>query len=150
MSDAALELPVSPWAGRASAAAGVGALVSLVVVIIGWEGVSNEARFDDAQPWFVVGVVGLLVGFAAAVFWLSTAAKRIRGVRLECHALLRAEFGPGSDKVGVANASSGPVRFVRAAGMVKVHLDSCELMTGKDHDEVIPGADAARCGVCLP
>jgi hypothetical protein len=34
--------------------------------------------------------------------------------------------------------------------MVKVHLDTCELVTGKDCDEVPFGADAPRCGVCGP
>lgn len=147
MSDAALDLPASPWTGRASAAAGVAALVSLAVVVLGWDRVSNEATFDDAQPWFVVGVIGLLIGFGAAVLWLSSAAKRIRSVRLECHRLLRKEFGIGAPVAVEAVVASE--RWVRAAGMTKIHRETCELIAGKDVDEV-PADAAELCGMCAP
>ena len=150
MSDVALDLPASPWTGRSSTAAGAAALVSVAIVLLGWQGVSNEKTFDDAQPWFVVGVLGLLVGFAAAVLWLNSAAKRIRGVRLECHRLLRAEFGIGVPAAATTATAAGP-RYVRAAGMTKVHLDTCELVAGKAYDELpaLP-ADAELCGMCSP
>jgi hypothetical protein len=149
MSEVALDPPASPWTGRVNTAAGVAALVSLAVIVLGWHGVSNRATFDDAQPWFVVGVLGLLLGFAVAVVWLNSAAKRIRGVRLECHRLLRAEFGIGVPTTA-DDAPSGS-RYVRAAGMTKVHLDTCELVADKAFDELpaLP-ADAELCGMCRP
>jgi hypothetical protein len=126
----------------------VAALLSLIGVVVAWNGVSRQATFDDAQPWFLFGVLALLVGLMAAVLWLSGAAKRIHGVRTECHAILRREFGIGATAAPVVAARSP--RYVRAAGMTKVHLDTCELISGKEYDEVPVGPDTPRCGVCCP
>jgi hypothetical protein len=155
MSDLALDhrslearLPASPWTGRASSGAAGCSVLSLVGVVIGWAGVSKSSTFSDAQPWFFVGVLALLIGFAAAVLWLNSAARRTRLVRLECHDILRRDYGLGTELVAPPSAS--PPRYVRAAGMVKVHKDSCELIVGKKFDEVLVGPDAQRCGVCCP
>jgi hypothetical protein len=145
-----LALPAAPWTGRANTLASAVAVVSLAGVLIAWDGVSNEAAFDDAQPWFFLGVMALLLGFADAVLWLSGAARRIRAVRAECHQILRREFGVDGAAAPAEAPEPRVARYVRAAGMVKVHLDSCELILGKDHDEVPDGADGERCGVCLP
>jgi hypothetical protein len=143
-----LVLPASPWTGRANRIAGLAALVSLIGVAIAWNGVSRQATFDGAQSWFVFGVFALLIGLLAAVLWLSGAAKRIHSVRRECHEILRREFGIGVAAVPVVEPRAP--RHVRAAGMVKVHLETCELVVGKEYDEVPVGPDTPRCGVCCP
>jgi hypothetical protein len=151
MSELALSdpgLPATPWTGRANKIASLAAAVSLVGVVGAWNGISHQSSFDDAQPWFFLGVMALLLGLADAVLWLSGAARRIRGVRLESHEILRREFGIGP--VAAVPVAQRAPRYVRAAGMVKVHLDSCELIAGKDCDEVPVGPDAERCGMCLP
>ncbi len=148
MSD--LTLPATPWTGRGNTLASAAAALSLAGVVIAWNGVSHEATFDDAQPWFFLGVMALLLGLADAVLWLSGAARRIRMVRDECHGILRREFGLDRPALPTGTTEARVPRYVRAAGMVKVHLDTCELIAGKDHDEVPDGADGERCGVCLP
>jgi hypothetical protein len=151
MSDVVVELPASPWTGRVSAAAGTAALVSLAVVGLGWEGVSKQATIDDAQPWFIVGVIGLVIGFGTAVLWLSSAARRLRGVRSECHALLAGRLAERATTATATERVRRTGRYVRVTGMTKIHLATCELVAGKSQDELseIP-ADADRCGMCRP
>ena len=164
---------VRPWAGWILAALGI------IVIIVGWYGVSGEALVAKQLPYLISGGLGgvALVGIGAAM--ISAERRRQDTGRIErleemvgeLRAVLLAHpdapsvraAGTGSPS-GLGAARSGPSTNGAApggAGLVALpsgttyHSPGCQMVRGKDGVEAVTAGSIeqrglAACRVCEP
>lgn len=147
---------------------GCGALV----LLIGWFGVSREALPGKQIPYLVSGGIGGIFLAVLGAYFLGTQEMRNDSGRLdrlehmveELHAaLLTRPDAPALDLTtemgqASANGSNGagsPARRVRVAdGGELFHRASCQLVVGKDAEDLTPAAARKRglrpCPACTP
>ena len=134
----------APWSvGQVRVVLGLG-LVGAVLVVVAYLGSADEARLEDQVAWINLAVAGLLVGgiAAGALLLAGRRAVGLRRLRLLHDPAPRA--GPVTDQVG------GPMVWLPGSSLV--HRPGCQLVEGKDTDEVdATGArqlELRRCAVC--
>jgi hypothetical protein len=154
-----------PWAGWVFL--GVGALL----ILVGYLGVSREAIVAKQIPYLVSGGIGGVLLAIVGAYFLGTEELRKDSGRLdrlermveELHGVLLertadANEAAGADAVPSGNGAgvtrSTSERVMAVAGGQTFHLASCQVVAGKDAEEL--SADEARgrhlrpCRVCQP
>ena len=163
---------VLPWAGWILAAVGV------VVIIVGWYGVSGQALVAKQLPYLISGGLGgvALVGIGAAI--ISAERRRQDTGRIErleemvgeLRAVLLAHSDAPTDVVGsprspgAAGARTGPSAngaAAESAGLVALptgttyHAPGCQMVRGKEGVEAVNAGGIEQrglsaCRVCEP
>jgi len=165
---------VRPWAGWILAAVGI------VVIIVGWYGVSGQALVAKQLPYLISGGLGgvALVGIGAAM--ISAERRRQDTGRIErleemvtelravlvSHPEAPADWPTVSDPFGATGAAprSGPAANGAAAGSsglvalptgTTFHSPGCQMVRGKDGVEAVSARSIEQrglsaCRVCEP
>ena len=162
---------VRPWAGWILAAVGV------IVIIVGWYGVSGQALVAKQLPYLISGGLGgvALVGIGAAM--ISAERRRQDTGRIErleemvaelrsvlvSHPEAPADWPTASDPFGAAAGHPGPSAngAARSSGLVALptgttfHSPGCQMVRGKDGVEAVSARSIEQrgltaCRVCEP
>jgi hypothetical protein len=105
-------------------------LLGAVLIVVAYLGAADEARLDDQFGWVNLGVVGLLIAGvgAGALLLVGRRAIGLRRVRLLRDAAQRATH--------VAATVDRDALLVWLPGSSLVHRPNCQLVRGKDVDEL--------------
>jgi hypothetical protein len=154
-----------PWAGWVFL--GVGALL----ILIGYLGVSREAIVAKQIPYLVSGGIGGVLLAVVGAYFLGTEELRKDSGRLdrlermvaELHGALleRVDDPPSAGGPDTAPSGNGagvtrstPDRVLALAGGQTFHLASCQVVAGKDAEELSADEACRRdlrpCRVCQP
>jgi hypothetical protein len=145
-----------PWAGWCFIALGV------LLVLLGYFGVSREAIVEKQIPYLVSGGIGGLLACILGAYFLGTEELRNDSGRLDrleqmvedLHAALLARpdapAPPGRNGTGTLHAPE----LVVVDGGTTIHLRGCALAQGKDTKAVgakaLDGGKLQRCPLCEP
>jgi hypothetical protein len=141
-----------PWARRDLALPGLFILLGVIVLVVGWFGISDAVALNRQMRWLAVGIIGLIVGGFGMVLWLLAGLTKVTRLR-------RAVVAEADRRVTLATRSTGsaaaaPAGFATVAGMRRFHRTDCLMLTGKAAELGEPtdfaAAGLAPCGVCLP
>ena len=155
---------VRPYAGWIFIGAGA------LLMLIGWFGVSREALPAKQIPYLVSGGIGGMFLAVVGAYFLGTQELRKDSGRLdrlermveELHlVLLRRPDAPDPTALETAHSSNGSNgtaprlrKVVIVDGGELFHRPACELVEGKDGDEVTPVTARKRglrpCPACTP
>lgn len=152
-----------PWAGWAFIAAGI------LLVLLGYLGVSGEAIVEKQIPYLLSGGIGGVLACVVGAYFLGTEELRKDSGRLdrlermveELHlALLARPDAPAPAATSGANGARGHARLVARPELVAVaggstfHRTGCPLADGKDTTRLTPEAIAdgalSACPLCAP
>jgi hypothetical protein len=145
-----------PWARRDALFPGLLIGVGVVLLVVGWFGISDAIALESQTRWLALGIVGLIVGGLGMVVWLLAAMIRISQLRRAVYAEIdrrvsaaeRAAAGAATPTAEVA------VGFATAPGMRRYHRADCLMLRGKKAtvaaEADLTKAGLAPCGVCLP
>lgn len=148
-----------PWAGWVFIGAGV------LLVLLGYLGVSGEAIVEKQIPYLVSGGIGGVLACVLGAYFLGTEELRKDSGRLdrlermveELHlALLARPDAPSPAPVGNGNGNArhAPPELVAVAGGSTFHRPGCALADGKETTRLTPEeiADGAltACPLCAP
>jgi hypothetical protein len=121
----------APWTvGQVRLVLGLG-LLGAVLIVVAYLEAADEARLDDQLGWVNLGVVGLLVAGVGAGALLLAGRRAIGLRRLR---LLR-DAAPPTTAAPMARGDHGPL-LVWLPGSSLVHRPGCQLVRGKDVDEL--------------
>jgi hypothetical protein len=141
-----------PWTRRDLTLWALLMLAAIALMLIAWNGASNELRFEDDLAWLQLAIAGVAIAALANVLFFLAARRRVRG-------LLVALLSSGSASVSPPPVlRSAPMRgaagLVAAPTMTHFHRPGCQLAAAK------PVAIASRseheragrqpCGMCRP
>jgi hypothetical protein len=136
----------APWtSGQIRLVVGLG-LLGAALVVVAYLRAADEARLEDQLAWVNLGVIGLLVAGTGAGASLL-AGRRAIGLRR-----LRLLHDPVPRATPTPAAVDEAVQRVWVPGSSLVHRPGCQLVLGKDADEVDPGGarqlHLRPCAVC--
>ncbi|MDQ2651155.1 MAG: hypothetical protein M3Z03_16575 [Actinomycetota bacterium] len=129
-------------------------VASVVVMLVGWWGVSGTARLSHQVPWICVAVGGLILLGTGNSFWLLIGRRAVADRRRE----LLAAFAPFAADTGTATEvhlrNGAAPKPVAATGMGHYHRPTCQLVQGKATRAATVAAHAKAgrrpCGMCEP
>jgi hypothetical protein len=143
-----------PWTRRDAVLPGLLMLAGVVVLFIGWLGISDAVALNRQTRWLAVSIVGLIVGGLGMVLWLlaglATVTRLRRAVLAEANRRADSTARRTAPRTTVATAEGYGV----AEGMRRYHRADCLMLQGKQATMGEPAAFAEAgltpCGVCLP
>ena len=146
------EPPSLPWRHRDLHHAITLASVGAIVLLAGWEGISQTDDFNTQLLWIVVGAAGLILAGLGAALWLTAGFRNVRSrmLALPAETARRLSVLDAPSAAPVAAPVSG---YVTADGMTRWHHAACPLVAGKRGIHAIdPTAtpELRPCGVCAP
>ncbi len=147
------QLPSLPWRRSDLRQLVTLASVGAIVMLLGWEGVSETDDYNTQLIWIVVGASGLIVAALGAGLWLSAGFRNVRERMLAVPdetaaylAMLDGAPAPERDRASVAG-------LVTAPGMTRWHHADCLLVQGKRGLRTVDPArepELRACDVCNP
>jgi hypothetical protein len=143
-----------PWARRDAVLPGLLMLAGVIVLVIGWLGISDAVALERQTRWLAVSIVGLIVGGLGMVLWLLAGLTRVNRLRHAVVAAAERRVALAARAAAAPDAHAAPAGFGVAAGMRRYHRSDCLMLQGKTATTGEP-ADLAKsgltpCGVCLP
>jgi hypothetical protein len=153
---AALHDGHEPWARRDALLPGLFIGVGLVLLVVGWFGISDAIALESQTRWLALGIVGLIVGGLGMVVWLLAAMIRIGQLRRAVYAEIDRRVSAAERAAAAVPTPTAElvVGFATAPGMRRYHRVTCLMLQGK---KATPAAEAdltkaglVPCGVCLP
>jgi len=145
-----------PWARRDALLPGLFIAVGLVLLVVGWFGISDAVALERQTRWLAVGIVGLIVGGLGMVVWLLAAMIRISQLRRAVYAEIDRRVTAAERRAEAAPTPTAElaVGFATAPGMRRYHRVTCLMLAGKKATAAaeadLTKAGLAPCGVCLP
>lgn len=140
------------WERRSRLVLAAGWSVGLLVVFLGWWGMSGGATSDDQFRWLGLGVAGMILCLAVSAAWVFTGIRAV-GARIQDVVPRPSDVARPVVEIR-AVSPAGDDLLVAAAGMRYYHRSSCRLAQGK---AIRPAERAAHlregrsaCGVCRP
>jgi hypothetical protein len=131
--------------------------VSLLGFLVTWYGAAHTTHVNRQFVWLVGGSAGAAIGIAAVVAWETAGLARVRYLKLEVGASIRAGHArsttTGTHQAARTGADAAdPASWVSAPGMRLYHRPGCQLAAGKPVRPVsraaIDRSGLAPCGVC--
>jgi hypothetical protein len=146
-----------PWARRDALLPGLFIVIGLVLLVVGWFGISDAVALERQTRWLALGIIGLIVGGMGMVVWLLAAMIRISQLRRAVYAEIdrRVSAAERAAVAGVAAPTAEvAVGFGVAPGMRHYHGADCLMLQGKKAtfaaESDLAKAGLQACGVCLP
>lgn len=140
-----------PWSGRDRAVLLVAAGLGVLVMVIGWVGISGTVDLNEQAGWLAVGIGGLILAGLGMVGWLLGALAAVTALRRDVLAELASRLPATAPVDTAAGAEDG---LGTAAGMRRYHRTDCALLAGKDARFAAlddhRAAGLLPCGVCRP
>ncbi len=145
-----------PWVGWGFVAVGV------LLVLLGYLGVSGESVVAKQIPYVVSGGIGGVVLCVIGAYFLATEELRSDSGRLdrleqmvaELHAALLERPDAPAPAAPTSGNGSAPASVVAVAGGTSFHVATCAMAAGKDVTELTPaaagGLGLAPCPLCDP
>lgn len=150
--DPVADPPSLPWRRSDLHQAITLAVVGAIVVLAGWEGISQTDDFNTQLLWIVVGAAGVIIAGLGAALWLVAGFRNVRArmLALPAETARRVSVLDASSAAPAATVSSG---YVTADGMTRWHRVDCPLAAGKQGVRAIDPMKSPQlrpCGVCTP
>jgi hypothetical protein len=140
-----------PWVRRDVVVPGLLMLLGVVVLVIGWLGISDAVALDRQTRWMAVSIIGLIIGGLGMVLWLLAGLTRVNRLR---HVVVAAADRRVTRAATPAAAQQTAGGFATAPGMHRFHRTECLMLAGKQATGGEPteftAAGLEPCGVCLP
>ena len=140
----------APWGRRDLAVWALLTLAGCALLLVAWNGASNEVRFEDTMVWLQLSIWGVVVALLGDTFWFLAGRRSVRRLR---RSLLEATRPTTRPATAQAAAAAGGLA-VAATGMKHYHRPGCQLAQGKavDPAAVADHQSAGRvpCGMCRP
>jgi hypothetical protein len=146
-----------PWTRRDALLPGLFIAFGLVLLVVGWFGISDAVALERQTRWLALGIGGLIVGGLGMVVWLLGGMITITQLRRAVYAEIdrRVSAAERATAGGATEATAEvTVGFATAPGMRRYHRAECLMLQGKPatfaEEEALTEAGLAPCGVCLP
>jgi hypothetical protein len=131
--------------------------ISLLALLVTWYGAAHTTHVNRQFVWIAVGAAGAAIGVVAVVAWETAGLARVRYLKLEVAAAIRAGRGGSqtaarANDVSRQNGTASTTQWVSAPGMRLYHRPGCQLVLGKISVAVsqatIDRRGLTACGVC--
>ena len=146
------EPPSLPWRRSDLHQAITLAVLGGIVVLTGWEGISQTDDFNTQLLWIVVGAAGVIVAGVGAALWLTAGFRNLRTRMLALPAETARRLSV-LDAPPAASAAPLSSAYVTADSMTRWHRAACPLVAGKQGLRAIDPTTMPQlrpCGVCTP
>jgi hypothetical protein len=145
-----------PWSRRDALVPGLFIVIGVVLLVVGWFGISDAVALDRQTRWLALGITGLIVGGLGMVVWLLFGLATITRLRRAVYAEIdrRVTVAERAADVPAAATAAVPGGFATVAGMRRYHRANCLMLQGKQatyaEAATFTEAGLTPCGVCLP
>jgi hypothetical protein len=145
-----------PWARRDALLPGLLIAAGVVLLVIGWFGISDAIALNRQMRWLALGITGIIVGGLGMVVWLLFGLTTITRLRRAVYAEIdrRVSLAERAADAPAAATAEARVGFGTVTGMRHYHRADCLMLAGKQASFAAAAefteAGLTPCGVCLP